>query len=109
MTSRWYRQWSADYEDAFYADRKALGLGGQNFDHFFHRAEASVLDYPYEYAKEVPESGGTWMRRLDAVAPDLPSMYVYYKVNFEECRIRFVGLSRAWSDDDLAPPPFPDS
>lgn len=106
MESRWYRRWDACYEQAFEADRKALGLGGSNFDHFFQGVEASVLDYPWEYSREVPASGGTRMRPTPENFPDLPALYVYYKVNAEECRVRFVGLSEAWSKEDLAPPPF---
>ncbi len=107
MESKWYRKWSACYEDAFGADRKAVGLGGRNFDTFFDGVERSVLDYPWEYSEEVPESGGTRMRLTRADFSDLPPIYVYYKVNAEECRVRFVGLSPAWSKEDLAPPPFP--
>jgi hypothetical protein len=103
---RWYRKWDADYEPAFYADRRNLGLGGRNFDYFFRDIEKEVLDYPWEYSKEVPESGGTRMRLTRDAFLDVPPLYVYYKVNAEDCRVRFVGLSRAWSKFDVAPPPF---
>lgn len=85
-----------------------MGLAGPNFDHFFHGVEKAVLDYPYEYSEKVPDSGETWMRLTPDVQPDLPALYVYYKVNYDECRIRFLGVSKAWSYVDLAPPPFRD-
>jgi hypothetical protein len=106
MTGRWYQPWSADYEADFYADRKRLGLSGRNFDYFFRDIEQAVLDYPWEYSEEVPESGGTRMRLTRDAFLDVPPLYVYWKVNAEECRVRFVGLSPAWSKADLAPPPF---
>lgn len=106
MQSRWYRRWDADYEDDFHADRRKLGLAGPNFDYFFRDVEQNALDYPWEYSKEVPDSGGTRMRETREGFPDIPPLYVYWKVNAEECRVRFVGLSHAWSKTDLAPPPF---
>jgi hypothetical protein len=106
VDSRWYRPWSADYEPEFEADRRTLGLGGPNFDHFFQAVEQNTLDYPWEFSEEVPDSGGSRMRPTRDAFPDIPPLYVYYKVNAEACRVRFLGLSRAWSKLDLAPPPF---
>ena len=92
------------YEPDFDADRKSLGLTGKNFDHFFRNVENNVCDYPWEYSKEVPDSGGARMRETRGDYPDLPPLYVYYKVNVAENRIRFLGLSPAWSKADLFPP-----
>lgn len=94
----------ASYEDQFTADRKNLGLGGPNFDHFFREVEANILDYPWINSKVVPDSGGTLMRETRYSFPDVPPLYVYYKVNPETGHVRFVGLTEAWSADDLFPP-----
>jgi hypothetical protein len=93
----------ACYEKEFAADRAELGLAGENFDFFFTQVEAQILDYPWINSATVPESGGTLMRETRALAPDLPALYVYYKVNVQAERIRFLGLSRAWSREELPP------
>lgn len=68
------------YEPQFDAERRALGLGGRDFDHFFKDVETNVCDYPWIFAEEVPESGGTLMRETRDAFPDVPPLYVYYKV-----------------------------
>jgi hypothetical protein len=92
----------AVYDGDFEADRRSLGLGGRNFDTFFHHVERQILDYPWINSKEVPDSGGALMRETREVQPDLPALYVYYKVSVEDERIRFLGVSPAWSKTELA-------
>ena len=43
------------------------------------------------------------MRETKGLAPDLPPLYLYYKVNKDERRIRFLGLSKAWSRENEPP------
>ena len=80
-----------------------LGLVGENFDYFFEGVERQILDYPWINAAEVPDSGGTLMRETKGLAPDLPPLCVYYKIDKDKRRIRFLGLSRAWSREDEPP------
>lgn len=89
------------YEDSFDADRRALGLSGKNFDHFFNDIEAHAGDYPWEASAEVPNSGGIRMMPTECTAPDIPALYVYYGVQTAPNRIIFLGLSIAWSRADL--------
>jgi hypothetical protein len=96
----WHPRFTAAYDEKFYAARRALGLSGTNFNHFFRDVEGTILEYPWLNAVEVPESGGTLMRETRAAFPDVPPLYVYYKVNREQNRIRFVSLSPAWSADE---------
>jgi hypothetical protein len=95
----------ASYEDAFGDDRERLGLGGSNFNHFFKEVERNILDYPWIHSRVVPDSGGTLMRETRYSFPDIPALYVYYKVNPETGHVRFVGLTEAWSADELFPAP----
>jgi hypothetical protein len=97
-------RFDASYEDAFHEDRRNLGLGGKNFDHFFRLVEENILDYPWIHSKVVPDSGGTLMRETRESFPDVPPLYVYYKVNAETHHVRFVGLTKAWSADEVFPP-----
>lgn len=104
-------RFTAVYDDDFAADRGELGLSGANFDHFFEDVERQLLDYPWIFSREVPDSGGTLMRETRNAFPDIPPLYVYYKViqdSPRDCRVYFLGLSPAWSKEDLAPPPFPE-
>jgi hypothetical protein len=90
------------YDKAFLDDRRELGLHGSNFDFFFEQVESQILNYPWINAREVPESGGVLMRETRGLAPDLPALYIYYKVSKDPPRILFLGLSRAWSHEDEA-------
>lgn len=98
-------RFTAVYDNDFQADRRRLGLGGRNFDHFFEDVERHLLDYPWIYSQEVPDSGGTLMRSTREGFLDLPPLYVYYKViqdSPRDCRVYFLGLSPAWSKSELA-------
>lgn len=90
-------RFTAVYEDAFEEDRRNLGLGGPNFDFFFMQVEAQVLAFPWVNAEYVPESEDTLMRETREPQPDLPALYVYYKVSVQDERVRFIALSPAWS------------
>jgi hypothetical protein len=90
-------QFTARYESAFEEDRRRLGLAGLNFDYFFGEIESHICGYPWEYSREVPASGGTRMLKTRDAFPDIPPLYVYFKVNANERRIAFIGLSEAWS------------
>jgi len=98
-------RFTARYEPAFEEDRKRLGLAGPNFGHFFNGVETHICDYPWEYSREVPGSGGTRMLGTRDAFPDIPPLYVYFKVNADERRIAFVGLSEAWSASETFRPP----
>lgn len=92
------------YEPSFDVDRAKLGLAGQNFDHFFRDVENHLGDYPWQYSEEVPDSQG--IRIIDterAGAPDIPPLYVYYRVEQQPNKIVFLGLSPAWSKSGLYP------
>lgn len=97
-------RFTAVYDPDFHADRRTLGLSGPNFDHFFRDVEAQLLDYPWIYSREIPDSGGTLMRETRDAFPDIPPLYVYYKViqdSARDARIYFLGLSPAWTKAEL--------
>jgi hypothetical protein len=96
----WHPPFTAVYDERFVEARTRLGLSGSNFDHFFRDVKETILEYPWLNVEEVPESGGTLMRETRAAFPDVPPLYVYYKVNREENRILFLSLSPAWSVDE---------
>jgi len=104
----WHDRFAACYENSFWEQRRGLGLGGQNFDHFFQGIESFLGVYPWEYSQPVPDGEGIRMLPTIEAAPDLPALYVYYRVEEKPNKIIFLGLSRAWSKADVAPPPFPD-
>ena len=89
-----------EYAPSFRADRAELGLSGANFDYFFGDVERVLRDYPGEGAEEVPGGGGILMRPTRDAFPDIPPLYIYYIVNGSPNTIRFLGLSRAWSEDE---------
>jgi hypothetical protein len=91
------------YEKSFDQYRRALGLAAANFDYFFREVETFICDYPRVDVIEMPGEGGMLMRSTREAWHDLPPLYIYYKVNDEEHRVRFFGLSAAWSADDFSP------
>jgi hypothetical protein len=88
---------------SFELARARLGLSGRNFDYFFADVERNRRDYPWAGAEEVPDSDGILMLPTKDAFPDVPPLYVYYRVREIPNRIRFLGLSRAWSESDLPP------
>lgn len=88
------------YEPSFDTDRAELGLSGSDFDHFFQSVEDHLGDYPWEYSDEVPDSEGIRMLRTRDAFPDIPPLYIYYRAEEQPNRIIFLGLSRAWSQDE---------
>lgn len=85
------------YEKSFEHDRHALGLSGANFDHLFRHVENFLGDYPWQYSEEVPDSEGIRMLPTEEGFPDLPPLYVYYRVEQNPNKIIYLGLSQAWS------------
>jgi hypothetical protein len=85
------------YEATFEQHRAALGLPGQNFDYFFHDVERHLGDYPWEYSTEVPNGRGIRMIGTRDAFPDIPPLYVYFRVEVDPNKIVFLGLSPAWS------------
>jgi hypothetical protein len=77
-----------------------MGLAGPNFDHFFKEVEDYLGDYPWEYSEEVPDSEGIRMLPTRMSFPDIPPLYVYYRVEQNPNKIIFLGLSPAWSADE---------
>ncbi len=57
-------------------------------------------DYPWEYSEEVPDSEGIRMLRTRDAFPDIPPLYVYYRVEEQPNKIIYLGLSRAWSQEE---------
>jgi hypothetical protein len=76
-------------------------LAGRPFDHFFLAVEKIVGDYPYDESMEIPESGGIRMRATRDAFPDLPPLYLYYRVEHDPNRVVFLSLSKAWSETDF--------
>jgi hypothetical protein len=97
----WPPRFSPCYEPSFEADRRTLGLAGRNFDHFFKGVEDFLGDYPWEYSEEVPDSAGIRMLGTRGDFPDLPALYVYYRVEQNPNTIIYLGLSPAWSRADV--------
>ena len=81
------------YEPSFVADRVALGLGGSNFDYFFKEVEDHLADYPTISATKVLEHEEIWMLRTQSAFPDIPPLFVYYRVEERPNKIVFLGLS----------------
>jgi hypothetical protein len=89
------------YEPTFEAHRARLGLTGPNFDYFFAAVQKLLRDYPYKYSVEVPDAHGIRMYPTEAAFPDIPALYIYYRVQHQPNRIIYVGLSPAWSKGDV--------
>jgi hypothetical protein len=49
----------------------------------------------------VPDGNGILMLPTRDVALDIPPLYVYYRVEESPNTIAFLGLSPAWSEEDL--------
>lgn len=89
------------YESSFDTQRTDLGLSGANFDHFFRRVEFRVCEDPWmEYTEEVPDSEGIRILSTRRAFPDIPPLYVYYRVERLPEKVIFLGLSRAWSQSE---------
>ena len=86
------------YHGDFIEHRRRLGLAGTNFDFFFKDVEQAILEYPY--GDEIPDSGRTIMRETREAFPDVPPLYVYFKLDAENRRVLFLGLTQAWSAPD---------
>ena len=93
-------RFSASYEPSFEAHRVALGLSGPNFDYFFRDVEAYVCDYPWQYSTPVPDGDGVRMLPTRDAFPDIPPLYIYYRVEVDPNRVVFLGLSAAWSQSE---------
>jgi hypothetical protein len=93
------------YEPSFAERRRFLGLSGPNFDYFFRAAEEGLCRNPWLENEPVPEGGGIRMRPLRG-APDLPPLYIYYRIERNPNRIIFYGLSRNWSNRGEQIPPL---
>jgi hypothetical protein len=89
------------HEPTFEAHRARLGLTGAPFDYFFSAVEKLLGDYPYKYSEEVPDSEGIRMLPTQAAFPDIPALYVYYRVRRQPNQIIYVALSPAWSKADV--------
>ena len=79
------------HEPSFDADRAELGLSGSAFDRFFQSVENHLGDYPWEYSEEVPDSEGVRMLRTRDAFPNIPPLYIYYRV--EEQPNRIIGVA----------------
>jgi hypothetical protein len=88
------------YESSFLADRAKLGFTGTDFDRHFSDIERNVCDYPWEFSREVPDSVGIRLLPTRKAFPDIPPMYVYYRVDSRRQEITFLGLGPAWSEEE---------
>lgn len=79
-------------------DRVELGLSGENFEYFFQDVERILRDYPRVGSVAVPGGQGILMRATLDAFPDIPPLYIYYRVKENPNAIRFFGLSPAWSE-----------
>jgi hypothetical protein len=90
------------YSAKFEAHRVRLGLTGEAFDYFWRAVEKQLSDYPYHrYSREVPDHEGIRIFPTEEAYPDLPALYVYYRVEHQPNRIHYLALSPAWSRSDL--------
>ena len=85
------------YEPSFMDCRRTLGLSGPDFDHHFEAVEKGLCRFPWLENESVPEGDGIRIRPTRERAPDLPPLYVYYRIELNPRRVVFFGLSRAWS------------
>jgi hypothetical protein len=93
--------YAAAYEPDFDTDRSNLGLGDKNFDYFFQGVETFLRNSPGQDSVEVPNSEGIWMMQTRHAFPDIPPLYVYYRIEEEPARnVVFIGLSRAWAQSE---------
>lgn len=93
--------YEASYNPQFNADRRALGLDGPEVDFAFKAFEEHVCAFPWASTAELQD--GTRMRATEDGFPDIPRLYVYYRINVKQRKVIFLSLSRAWSQDDLVP------
>jgi len=77
-----------------------LGLSGSDFDYFFQSVEDHLGDYPWEYSEEVSDSEGIRMLCTRGAFPDIPPLYIYYRVEEKLNKIIYLGLSRAWLQEE---------
>ncbi len=89
-----------EYEPSFATDRAELGFGGPSFDFVFGEIEHYLADHPWAYSEEVPDGEGIRMLSTRQAFPDIPPLYVYYMVEEDPNKIRYLGLSRAWSQEE---------
>ena len=94
-------RFTACYERSFDLSLRKLGFAGPNFDFFWRAVEAELLDYPWEYSRELPNSDGLRIRHTRGAFQDIPALLVYFKVDPVKEFVRFVGLSPDWSDDEV--------
>lgn len=99
--SFWPPPFEPRYGPSFRAHRRELGLAGANFDYFFRAVEVYLRDYPWEFSEEVPDSDGIRMLPTRNAFPDIPPLYVYYRVEQDPNRIFYLGLSPAWSHQEM--------
>lgn len=92
------------YESSFGEDRVKVGLSGPDFDHHFEKLARSLRDYPFGQSVEIPNGDGIRLQPTYEAAPDLPAMCLLYQVEENPNEIVFLGLTPAWTDDDI--PPF---
>jgi hypothetical protein len=89
------------YEPSFDEDRAALGLGGGSFDYFFADVEAHLADYPTISSTLILPDEDIWMLRTRRGFPDLPPLFVYYRVEEQPNTIVYLGLSHDWSNAEV--------
>ena len=94
------------YEPSFAECRARLNLSGAPFDHFFADVEDAFCKDPYFASETVPEAQGIRIRPTRESFPDLPPLYVHYRIKRDPNRIVFFGLSRAWSNPGETLPPL---
>lgn len=85
------------YEPSFDGELRALGLGGPSFDYFFREVEAQICTYPWENSTPVPDGDGIRMQGTENAWPDIPPLYLYFRVEQDPNRVVFLGVSPAWS------------
>jgi hypothetical protein len=88
------------YEPSFAEDRATLRLSGSDFDYFFADVENYLADYPTVSSTSVIPHEDIWMLRTRSGFPDLPPLFVYYRVEELPNKIIYLGLSRDWSNAD---------
>lgn len=87
------------YESTFEDDRAALHFTGANFDYFFEGIARTLRDYPKAESVEVPDGDGIRILPTYRSWPDLPRLYIFYRIQENPNRIVFLGMTPAWTQD----------
>jgi hypothetical protein len=91
------------YEHQWERDLKREGLYGPNFDTFWREVEESIDETPNVGYPILDGSGASGFLTHEGGFFDLPKLVIYFKVDWAEKRLVFLGLDSASTAEDFPP------